>query len=179
MTPATAVLAALPPVFAILVEIFNPVSEPSIRRSVERDLEAHGKDADFAHLVDDATGIASGAVEVSGLAPTLVAAVTSGFGVLYELPKPWLVFTYVLVFATIVLVTLRFLAGQTYLQIDSQRPSQDILGWKFTLPWPASSGVRLLIFVANFLLIGLVAIVYLSGASEAAALPGSSSPSAD
>src|SRR5271168_2588611 len=101
---ATVGLSIIPPALAIAVERLNPVSETLLRRSAEQDLKDY-EARNHQHLIDDATKFASGAVEVAGLAPTLVAAVTSGFGVLHELPRPfWPSIVYVLIFIVLVLM---------------------------------------------------------------------------
>ena len=137
MTPATVVLATIPPAFALLVELLNPVSERVIRRSVEKDLAGYENASPAAHdvLINYATSLTSGAVEVSGLAPTFVASVTSGFGVLYEYPNPWLIMAYILVFVGLVLFLLRYLSGQTFVEIDDTCQSLNLFGREIPMPW--------------------------------------------
>ncbi len=160
MTPAAMVVAVIPPIFAILVETFNPVSERLIRESAIRDLEPFETSANHKHLIDNATKLTVGAVEVSGLAPTLVASVTSGFGVLYEVPYPWLIMAYVLAFVALVLVILRFLGGQSFLSIETRRQEQKIFRWSFTPTRTGSEIVSFVIYLANVLLLAFVLLTY-------------------
>ena len=168
MTPAAAILAAIPPSFAILVELLNPISGRLLRGSVERDLATYETTDANAHrlLVERATGLASAAVEVSGVAPTLVAVVTSGFGVLYEYPKPLLIFAYVLVFIALVLFLLRYLAGLTFFEIEDTCPSFRFAWWEIPLNFHGSSVVSFLVYFANLLLIGFIAGVFLLAEHE-------------
>lgn len=162
MTPAAALLAVIPPSFAILVELLNPISDKLLRRSVERDLVGYETSSAEAHehLVDRATSLASGAVEVSRLAPTLVAAVTSGFGVLYEYPNPLLIVAYVLVFMALVLFLIHYLGGQTFFEIEDTCPSFKLAWWEIDLSFHGSTVVSFLIYFANALLIAFVGIVF-------------------
>lgn len=160
MDLSTAVLATIPPVFAILVEIFNPVSEKLIRNSAERDLRQYEVGSNHPHLIDDATKLTNGAVEVSGLAPTFVATVSSGFGVLYDFPKPTLMAIYGLIFVVLALILIRLLGGQTFLQIDCTKQPQQLWGRVITLPWTGSGLIARFIFIANGLLIVFVIVAY-------------------
>lgn len=172
LTLAAAILAVIPPSFAILVELLNPISENMLRRSAELDLVDYEIASPEEHekLLRRATGLANGAVEVSGLAPTLVAAVTSGFGVLYEYPNPSLIVVYVLVFIALVLFLLRYLGGHTFFEIDDSCPSFRFAWWEFDLNFRGSSVVSFLIYLANLLLIFFVGFVYhFAGALETTA----------
>jgi hypothetical protein len=162
LTKAAALFAIIPPSFAILVELLNPISEKLLRRSIERDLEGYETTSPDAHelLLKRATSLACGAIEVSGLAPTLVAAVSSGFGVLYEYPNPSLIVTYVLIFIALILFLLRYLGGYTFFEINDSRPSFTFAWWEFDLNFRGSSVVSFLIYLANGLLIAFVGIVY-------------------
>lgn len=160
MSPAAAVLATIPPAFAILIERFNPVSARAIRTSVEKDLELFQSGAPAAHqsLVDHSAKMVEGGVEVAGLASTFVACLTSGFGVLSEYPNPWLIVAYILVFLAILLFLLHYLAGRSFLEMVTQMNP-------VPLPWvsarPPVEIVSRIIYFANFLLIAFVAIVLL------------------
>lgn len=56
-----------------------------MRRSIEQDLRDHSPTPE---LIDDAAKLANAAVELAGLAPTLLAALTSGFAILNEYSSP-------------------------------------------------------------------------------------------
>jgi hypothetical protein len=153
MNFATIVLSIIPPALAIAVEWLNPVSERLLRRSAEQDLLDY-EAQNHQHLIDDATKLANGAVEVAGLAPTFVAAVTSGFGVLHELPRPfWPSIIYILIFVGLVLLLLRLLGGQTFVQMDDRRMSITFWGHERTLPWTTVRIVSFFIYAANLILI--------------------------
>lgn len=160
MSPAAAVLAMIPPAFAILVERFNPISIGAIRSSVERDLEQfrHGDDTAHESLLAHSTKMVEGAVEVAGLAPTFVACLTSGFGVLSEYPNPWMIVGYILVFLTLLLFLLHYLSGQTFLQMASVEKKVPLPLVSSRLPAELISRT---IYIANFLLIAFVAVVFL------------------
>jgi hypothetical protein len=160
MSPAATVLAIIPPCFAILVEIFNPVSADLIRASAVRDLERFQLGENQNALIDITTKLTCGAVEVSGLAPTLVATVTSGFGIFYEFPNIWLIVLYILTLLCLALVVLRFLGGQTFYQVEDTRQPRLIFGRTITLPWRGSRAIARLIFFSNGLLITLVLVTY-------------------
>lgn len=160
MEPSALGLAIIPPALAIAVERLNPVSERLLRRSAELDLQDY-EPHNHQPLIDDTTKLANGAVEVAGLAPTLIAAVTSGFGVLHELPQPfWPTIIYVLIFIVLVLLLLRLLSGQTFLQIDDRR--MPVILWKRerTLPWTGTKIVSYFIYSANSILIAFAVITY-------------------
>ncbi|MGJ5134372.1 hypothetical protein [Bradyrhizobium oligotrophicum] len=160
MTPASVVIATIPPAFAILVEIFNPISEDLIRASMQRDLVRHGLGNNSQAVTDTVTKAACGAVEVSGLAPTLIAVFTSGFGIFHDYASLVLIMIYVLTLAAVVLVVIRFLGGQTFYEIEDTRQARVILGRTVTLPWSGSKAIGRLIFFLNGLLIALILIAY-------------------
>jgi hypothetical protein len=157
---ATVGLSIIPPALAIAVERLNPINEQSLRRSAIEDLRDY-ENKNHQQLIDDATKFANGAVEVAGLAPTLVAAVTSGFGILHELPQPfWPSLVYVLIFVTLILFVIRLLSGQTFLHIDDRRTAVWFWGRERTLPWTSSKIVSFCIYLANLLLIVFALATY-------------------
>jgi hypothetical protein len=158
---ATVGLAIIPPTLALAVERLNPINEAVLRNSVERDLTAYQNDENQVHLFDDATALASSAVEVSGLAPTLVASVTSGFAILHEYPYPlWPSVFYVLTFIVMVLMLLRLLGGRTFQQIDTTRPEISFWGRDRTLPWTVTKTVSYFIYASNLALIFFAVLSY-------------------
>lgn len=159
---ASAAFAIIPPAFAILVEALNPISEKSIFRSAERDLAGYstGNPTQHNDLLTYATKMANGAVEVSGLAPTLVAAVTSGFGALYEVPSPWLIMGYILILMALALLILSYLSGNTFGEIDDTCPPLKMFFFNIPLPWTGSKVVSSFIYAVNVLLIAFVLLVY-------------------
>jgi hypothetical protein len=159
MTPAAVVLAMIPPVFAILVEWFNPISTSAIASSVKRDLAQFNQDDDEVHegLVTHATKMVEGAVEVAGLAPTCVACLTSGFGVLSEYPNPWVIVCYILVFLALLLFILHYLAGQSFLDMASVPKETPLPRFGRHLPIYIISRT---IYFANFTLIAFIAVVF-------------------
>jgi hypothetical protein len=153
-------LAIIPPALAIAVERLRPVSESLLRRSAEQDLLDY-EAANHQQLIDDATKLANGAVEVAGLAPTLVASVTSGFGILHEFPQPfWPAIIYVLIFIALVLLLLRLLTGQTFLQLDDRRLAVTLWGRERTLPWTGTKIMSYFIYSANLILIVFAITTY-------------------
>jgi hypothetical protein len=171
MTLGAAILASLPPLFAIIVEIFNPINEAAIRPKVERDLVRFEAGRNHKHLVDAGTKMVCGAVEVGGLAPTFVAAATAGVGIIFEYVSAWIAGTYryvdfgiiggyVLLLLFLVIVVMSFLGGQTYFQIETTRQPWLILGKPRTLRWRGSEAVTRLIISVNALLVLLVWLTY-------------------
>jgi len=157
----TLILAVIPPTLALAMEWLNPVSERLLRQNAEQDLQGYGG-KNREHLIDDVTKFANGAVEVSGLAPTLVACVTSGFGTLYELRNPfWPTVAYVLIFITLTLLLLKFLLGQTFLQIDDRRMPISLFGRERTIPWTGTQLVSYFIYSANIVFIAFAVGTYL------------------
>jgi hypothetical protein len=108
------------------------------------------------------------AVEVSGLAPTLVASVTSGFAVLHELPEPfWPAILYTLIFVTLVLFVMWLLSGSTFYAIGENKVEiQFKRGLELQEPSDASSGrtreqrVKTVIYLANICLIIAAFLVF-------------------
>jgi len=161
MEISAAIVATLPPVFAIAVELFNPINERVIQPKVETDLKKYQPKLlkDQEHLVTDVTRIACGAVEVSGLAPTVLAALTSGIAVIIERPAFWLISGYVLTLVVLVLLVFSFLGGQTYLDVETKRKEWLI----FRRPrWTGSQKIKRLIIFVDLLLILLVWFVFLT-----------------
>ena len=169
MTPASAVLAVIPPFFAIFVELLNPISDRSLSRSVEKDLETYKANTtvDYDVLTKQVVSIASGAVEVAGLAPTFVASLTSGFSVLTDLPNPWLIVGYILVFLFLLLFLLHYLSGQTYLQVSDTKQPIELCGHRIPVRWHGTSIVSAIIYFANMLLIIFVFIVFVATGEHA------------
>ena len=160
MELSTLGLTIIPPALALTVERLNPVNERLLRRSAEQDLMPYNAE-NYQHLIDDSTKLANGAVEVAGLAPTLVASVTSGFGVLHEFPNPfWPAIIYVLIFVALVLLLLRLLAGQTFLELDDRKLCIHWCGRERTLPWTGTKMVSNFIYTANFILIIFALVTY-------------------
>lgn len=114
------VLAAIPPLLAMLIERFNPISSNTIRLNAERDLDDFRSLAEFPMLVDTVAAFTAAVVEVSGLAPTLVSAIVSGFAVVHAVDRPfWLIVTYCLVLIVVVIPVLRLLTGVGYLDLET------------------------------------------------------------
>lgn len=164
MTPGAAFLATIPPLFAVVVEIFNPIKDTLIRAKVATDLEkfeAKLGDKDHGNLIDAGTAMVSGAVEVGGLAPTLVAVFTSAFAIFYELPNLGLIGAYFLTLLVLTLLVLSFLSGQTFLQVETRRMPWSILGRSITLRWRGSEAIARFIIFVNGLLIILIWVTFL------------------
>jgi len=111
-------LAIIPPSLAILVEALNPVNEHVIRQSTSVDLQANedfSQSQFYLDIVDRVTTLSTAAVEIAGLAPTLVAAVTSGFVVIHNLSSPfWPTILYVLILVGVALFLVWLLSGTTF-----------------------------------------------------------------
>lgn len=165
MNLSAALLVTVGPLLAILVEALNPVSERLIRQSAERDLSVYGT-ANHELLVEDVTKLTSGAVEVAGLAPTLVAVVTSGFAILHEIANPYVpLLLYLAAVIAMVLVLFQFLFGSSFLEIETTRQPITVAGWAFTPRWTGSKAVSIGIYTLNVLLIVVaLAALYFSPA---------------
>lgn len=171
MERSTAILASLPPIFAIAVEAFNPINESSVGPKIEMDLRKFEEGSNHPHLIERCTKIVCGAVEVAGLAPTFVAALTAGFAVWFEFVASWIkgsfhyadVFViggHLLLMLLTLLVLLSFLGGQTYFQIEATRQPWTIIGHTVTLPWSGSHAIARIIILVNLLLVGLIWTAY-------------------
>jgi hypothetical protein len=169
MTPLSVVLAIIPPAFALLVEYFNPVSEASIFKSLETDLKHYDGISGFDNesLKKQVLKITSGAVEVAGLTPTFVACLTSGFGVLADYPNPWVGVGYVLLFLALLLFLLRFLSGQSYLDISEKAVPINFLIYKNDTGRSVEV-LSAIIYAANVFLIGFVLIIFAVSTNEEA-----------
>jgi hypothetical protein len=156
--------AILPPVLAIVVERLNPINGPSIRTSAERDFVDFQQPEGHTSLLDYVTQSAKAAVEVSGLAPTLVAAVTSGFAIIHDLANPfWPALGYVTVFVIIALGLLRLLAGWTYFEIGTRSWTYFLFGKERSSRRTRSDVVSATIYATNILIIFVAVIVAASG----------------
>jgi len=114
-------LAAIPPLLAMVVQACNPVSHRVLKKSAEHDMAIFKDGHDYETLVETTAKSAEGAVDISGLAPSVVSAVSSGFSVVHDLPSPfWPAVCYVLPFIAVALLTLRLLGGCSYLEIKSE-----------------------------------------------------------
>jgi hypothetical protein len=103
----------------MLVEKLNPISEHLIQTSAQRDLTNFQSNQNYQVLIETVTKSTVAAVEVGGLAPTLAAAITSGFAVIHELPHPfWPTIVYVLILIAIALSLLVMLGGRSFFEID-------------------------------------------------------------
>ncbi|WP_316172497.1 MULTISPECIES: hypothetical protein [unclassified Bradyrhizobium] len=166
----TAIVATLPPFFAIVVELINPVNERAIEPKVAVDLRAFELGANHEHLVKTATKLVSGAVELAGLAPTFVASLTAGLGLVVEYAKVWLrgnfhwshliiLGGFIAIILLLVLVVMSYLAGQTYFQIEATRQPWPIAPRR--RPWcTASRVIQWMIVSTNIFLVLLVWISY-------------------
>jgi hypothetical protein len=158
---ATAGLAILPPALALVVEAFNPISERVLRRSAETDLAPFLKD--HPELVNVSTTSMGAAVEISGLAPTLVSTITSGFAILYEVPAPYGYFAailYTIVFVLLTIFILRMLGGVSFLGMGSESYIIRWRGQEKRLKANRTGVVRRIIYFANVLLIIACIAVY-------------------
>jgi hypothetical protein len=158
----SAILAIFPPVFAVILERYNPINEISIRPKVERDLKRFEDYEHHGTLLDVSTKMVTGAVEVAGLAPTILAVLTSGFGVLYEfLPNPWPILAYAFFIAVLVILVLSFLGSQTFYELEATKQPWKLLPGRASKPKrTGSQKISLLIVVVNCLLITLVVVTY-------------------
>jgi hypothetical protein len=161
MQPSTLVLALIPPVFAIVGELLNPINERSLKASAEKDLRNYEQGTNHQHLIDDATSFANGAVEVAGLAPTFIASITTGFGIWHEFRDPfWPAVIFVSIYVILGLCLWSFLSGQTYLQIDTTRQPVHIFGRARTLPYTGTKIISRFVYAANVILIAFLAVAY-------------------
>jgi hypothetical protein len=145
-------LAIIPPTLAILVELLNPVSRAMIAASAEADLQPFAAD-NHNELLETVTKSTEAAVEIAGLAPTLVASITSGFAIIHEYPQPfWPAIVYVLIFMGLVLFILWMLAGNTFFQIDDLAFRVTLFRKDINFP-VRTLVVRRIIYISNSLLI--------------------------
>jgi hypothetical protein len=149
-------LAIIPPALAMLVERLNPISENLIETNAKRDLKDFETLAGYNVLIETVTKATTAAVEVAGLAPTLVASITSGFAVIHELPSPfWPTIVYVLILIPIVLYLLVMLGGHSFFEIDDASFDS-----KFCGATTRTKMVSRIIYFVNILLIVLSAGVF-------------------
>lgn len=121
MDASTLGLAVIPPALAIVVEKFNPISEEKLRSSWTADLDEFKSLSNYDLLFENVLKGSSAAIEVSGLAPTIVAAVTSGFAVLHEMASPfWPTIIYLITFIALGLFMSNSLSGLSFFRIDDE-----------------------------------------------------------
>lgn len=145
-------LALIPPAMAMIVERCNPVSERALRKSAQSDFQHFNQDENHQILLDTVVRFSESAVEVAGLAPTLIACATSAFVILPEFPNPfWPSVIYGTVFLATALILIRLLSGSTFDQLHVQA----ITVKTRKMPWTAIRLVSYAIYVANALLIAL------------------------
>jgi len=159
MNYASFALLIVGPVLAIMVEALNPISERMIRKSVEDDLREY-EDLHHPQLLDDATKLTIGAVEITGLTPTIVSAATTACAMFNEFQKPF--FPMLMLFVIVIiggLIIFQVVGGLTFVQIETTRQPYRIIGLgEVTLPWTASQVVSFLIYFANAALIAIAGI---------------------
>jgi hypothetical protein len=159
MNFASFALLSVGPVLAIVVEAWNPISERMIRKSVEDDLREY-EDQHHPQLLDDATKLTVGAVEITGVTPTIISAATTACAIFNEFQKPF--FPMLMLFFVVIigaLVIFQLVGGLTFVQIETTRQPYKILGLgEVTLPWTTSQVVSFLIYFANAALIVIAGI---------------------
>jgi len=108
---------------ALLVEIWNPLSETKIENDSAADLPEELKQTTFYLETKHRVAVFGGATaEVAGLAPTLVSSVTSGFAVIGDLEDPFgPAVIYVIIFLSVTIFVIRLLSGVTLYNIGSER----------------------------------------------------------
>ncbi|WP_429554020.1 hypothetical protein [Paraburkholderia sp. MM5477-R1] len=151
------------------------MSDDAIQFSIERDLGdfnvidpddgnvagATGNKTGQSELVKAAVISTRAAVEVSGLAPTIISCVTSGFAVVNEMEPPlWYAIGYVVAFIALGLFVIRMLAGHSFLEIGARE-------YTICLPWKGvqikrtrTELVSWAIYGANSLLIAVALLVF-------------------
>ena len=102
-----------------------------------------------------------GAVEVTGLAPTFFAVLTSGLGVLFEHPKPWFFVIYILTLALLLGLTFHYLGGQTFYQVEATQQPWKIGRREINLRRTGSEAIGWFIVRLNVLLILVIWAIYL------------------
>jgi hypothetical protein len=162
MTFETAILASLPPVCAIFIEHFNPLTERNIRPKVKVDLSRFNSVANYQSLEDVSTKMVCGAVEVAGLAPTFFAVLSSGLAVLFEHPKPWFFVIYILSLALLLGLTFHYLGGQTFYQVEATQQPWKIGRREISLRRTGSEAIGWFIVRLNILLILVIWAIYLA-----------------
>jgi hypothetical protein len=156
-------LAVIPPVLAMVVEWLNPLTDEHVLGSARIDLEQYQRDKNHDLLTETVALSTSAAVEIAGLSPTIVSAITSGFAIIHSIPHPfWYTIGYVLIFVAIALGLLRMLAGRTFHQIRTTRPVIRWWGKDRQFPWFRTKIVSSIIYLSNFVLVILATSTYLS-----------------
>jgi hypothetical protein len=116
MDAKAAILASLPPLLAILVEVFNPVSENLIRSEAERVIRDERLQNQDPEVI---AKTAHGAIAVSSLAPTILSVVSGGLAIASELAKTGFVLlsVFILGLTFLILNLMKSLSGLSYYQI--------------------------------------------------------------
>jgi hypothetical protein len=134
MDGRAAILAGLPPLLAILVEVYNPVSESLIRSEAERvirDERLENQDPDVIAKT------AHGALAVASLAPTILSVVSGGLAIAAELAATGFVFlaAFILILTFLLLNLMKSVSGLSYYQIaiTTRRLSWPIRLWNCVL----------------------------------------------
>jgi hypothetical protein len=162
MDPSTLGLAIVPPILAIIVERFNPVTPRLLHRDAKEDFTAYKGNFDepgnFNKFVEDVQCFTSGAVEASGLAPTVVSVISSGFAVIHEASYPFLLsVVYILPYMGLIIYMLCLLSGVSFLKMYTTAPAQSFL---FGKNMNYSECIARVIYGANGILILLAFVVY-------------------
>ena len=110
--------------------------------------------------IDDVVKFSNGAVEYAGLAPTIVACVSSCFAVLFEIEKPFgPIVVYLLLFFLLGFPLVRFLSGQSFLELDDSAPEFGLFFWRKT-PSLGTAVVSQFVYLANSTFILYVVVLY-------------------
>ena len=118
MTLGDFILAVLPPAGAIFVERIDLLNLEYLNLDASRTLKEKSWEADKVsdhNVIRDFIALSSsGASEISGLAPTFVSVITSGFAILKEIQAwLWPTVVYIISIMTIVLLVIKLLRGST------------------------------------------------------------------
>lgn len=160
MDLSTAFLAVVPSLLAMLVEHLSLIDESTLRSNAARAFRSDDKVNLDPDLLDNIAKFSAGAVEVTGLFPTLIACVSSCFAILHEYPSPfWPFVFYLLIFLFLISLVLKFLSGQTYFDIVEKSQEVSLFGSKITLPLGKKT-LGYFIYAANLIFIAFVIFTY-------------------
>jgi hypothetical protein len=111
-----AILASLPPLLAILVEVLNPVSEDLIKNEAKRVIQDEKLENQDPNVI---AKTAHGAMAVASLAPTILSVVSGGLAIASELATTGflLLAGFILTLTLLFLNLVKSLSGLSYYQI--------------------------------------------------------------
>ena len=151
-------LAIFVAILAILFEMLNPLNEKSLERQAQEVISNRFLTNMSATVLKD---FATGAVSVSGFAPTVLTVMTTIFAVVHDLDLPpfWWMFATVAIVMIVCLIALRILSYKDIYSIATEKIRKPFSINFFNITYARLFSV-IIIYFGNLVLIIICAYLY-------------------